>query len=68
MREYESQINVRPEQPKTCNLPDEEPELQWLEDSVNYLFKMLFEVLAKVCVLTLTTVVQLYALCREKRP
>lgn len=67
MREYEGRIIVRPDQPSTSNLPDDEPELQWLEDGVNYLFKLSFELLAKICVLTLTAACQLYAVCREKR-
>jgi hypothetical protein len=67
MREYEGRIIVRPEQPATGNLPDAEPELQWLEDGVNYLFSLSFALLAKICVLTLTAAVQLYALYREKR-
>jgi hypothetical protein len=67
MREYEGRMIVRPEQPNISNLPDAEPELQWLEDGVNYLFTLSFELLAKICALTLTAVVQLYALYREKR-
>jgi hypothetical protein len=67
MREDEGRMIVRPEQPETRNLPDVEPELQWLEDGINYLFKLSFALLAKICELTLTAAVQLYAVCREKR-
>lgn len=67
MREYEGRIIVRPDQPGVGNLPEAEPELQWLEDGVNYLFRLSFELLSKFCVLTLTAAVQLYALYREKR-
>lgn len=68
MREYEGRMIVRPEQTAVNNLPNAEPELQWLEDGVNYLLGLTFEMLSKTCVLLLTVVVQLFATVREKQP
>ena len=68
MRDYESRMIVRHEQHASNNEPIEEPELQWLEDGVNYLLGLTFEMLSKTCVLLLTTAVQLFNACREKRP
>lgn len=68
MREYEGRMIVRPEQTDVNNLPNAEPELQWLEDGVNYLLGLTFEMLSKTCVLLLTAVVQLFAAVREKQP
>lgn len=67
MREYEGRMIVRPEQTVANNLPDATPELQWLEDGVNYLLGLTFEMLSKICVLLLTGVVQLFAAIRETR-
>lgn len=67
MREYEGQMIVRPEQPVTNNVPIEEPELQWLETGINYLLGLTFEMLSKICILTLTLVFQIFAACRQKR-
>lgn len=67
MRDYDGRMIVRPEQPVTNNIPIEEPELQWLEDGVNYLLGLTFEMLSKICILTLTLGFQLFAACRQKR-
>jgi hypothetical protein len=56
MRNYYSESGLRPEQ----NEPEEEPELQWLEDSINYLvsisfvcvgliFRALFDGIVRIC-------------------
>ena len=68
MRDYDGRMIVRPEQPVTDNMPIEEQELQWLEDGDNYLLGLTFEMLSKICILTLTVVFQLFAAYRQKRP
>lgn len=68
MSNYNGQMILRPEQPTNNNQPVEEPELQWLEDGVNYLCGLMFQMLAKLFMLVLTAGFQIYAACRQKQP
>jgi len=67
MRDYDGRIIVPYEQPGNRNLPDDEPELQWLEDGVNYLCGLVFEVVSKTFVLLILTGVRLFQAYREWR-
>lgn len=63
MRNYYSTSGLRPEQQ-----PDEdEPELQWLEDSINYLVTITFICLGLICKAVFAGIVQVYDGLR-KRP
>lgn len=68
MRDNEGRMIVRSETTFKNNVPDAEPELQWLEEGVNYLLGLTFEMLSKTCILLLTAGFQLFSACREKRP
>lgn len=68
MRDYEGRMIVRSEPAIKNNVPNAEPELQWLEEGVNYLLGLTFEMLSKTCILLLTAGFQLFSASREKRP
>jgi hypothetical protein len=67
MIDYDRRMIVRTETHHPNNRIDDEPELQWLEDSVNYLLGLTFEIMSKTFFLLLTIVVQIITACRQNR-
>jgi len=66
MRDYDRRMILRPEQ-ATNPVSGDEPELQWLEDSINGVAGMTFELLSRTCIALFNAGVQLFQLLREKR-
>jgi hypothetical protein len=62
MSDYDRRVILRPE-----HASSEEPELQWLEDSINGVVGMAFELLSRTVCAVLTAGVRLFHLMREKR-
>lgn len=62
MSDYDRRVILRPE-----HTSSEEPELQWLEDSINGVARMAFEVLSQTLCAVFTAGVRLFHLLREKR-
>lgn len=61
MRNYYSTSGLRPEQN-----PGEEPELQWLEDSINYLVTTTFICIGLICKAVFTGIVRAYEGLRKQ--
>jgi hypothetical protein len=57
MRDYNSVSGLRPGQP---DHDEEEPELQWLEDSINYLVAITFICIGAICTAVARGVVRAY--------
>ena len=62
MSDYNRRVIVQSE-----HVTNEEPELQWLEDSINGVLGMTFELLSRTCCAVFTAGVRLFHLLREKR-
>lgn len=66
MPDYDGGMILRHETPAVKKTPDDEPELQWLEDGVNHLLHITFDFLARTSVALLTAGFRLYAELRKK--
>jgi hypothetical protein len=62
MRDYYSAPGLRPEQ----NQNEDEPELQWLEDSINYLVTTTFICIGLICKAVFTGIVLAYEGLRKQ--
>jgi hypothetical protein len=66
MPDYDGGMILRHENPTVKKNADGEPELQWLEDGVNHLLHITFDLLARTSVALLTAGFRLYSELRKK--